>query len=48
MKKKVLAMVLSAVTVMSMLAGCGGTQDKGEKKGRQREFSKDRRSSNLI
>ena len=32
MKKKVLAMVLSAVTVMSMLAGCGGTQDKGEKK----------------
>lgn len=32
MKKKALAMFLSAVTVMSMLAGCGGTQDKGEAK----------------
>lgn len=32
MKKKALAMFLSAVTVMSMLAGCGGTQDKEEAK----------------
>lgn len=32
MKKKVLAMFLSAVTVTSMLAGCGGTQGKGETK----------------
>lgn len=32
MKKKALAMLLSAVTVMSMLAGCGGTENKGEVK----------------
>lgn len=32
MKKKTLAMLLSAVTVMSMLAGCGGTENKEEVK----------------
>ena len=32
MKKKTLAMLLSAVTVMSMMAGCGGTENKEEVK----------------
>lgn len=32
MKKKTLAMLLSAVTVMSMLAGCSGTENKEEVK----------------
>ena len=32
MKKKALVMLLSVVTAMSMLAGCGGTQNQEEKK----------------